>query len=202
MKAKTRFLVEAKKHLGVNGRPNQFTRWYAKEVAKDDNFLRAPWCDMFVSYVAHTVGLSREVGRYAYCPYHVDWFKKNKQWGSTPRVGAIAFMDWDGDGRADHVGIVESFNGNTVVTIEGNKGNAVQRVVRTNGIMGYGYPRYPGDSVPKTHTVQRGDSLSGIALHYYSDYSRWRDIYKTNRKLIGNDPALIKPGMRLTLPKA
>lgn len=201
MRAKSLFLSNAKRYLGVNGRPNEFTKWYAKKV-QDGNFLRAPWCDMFVSFVAHKSGLADQVGQFAYCPSHVAWFKKNKQWGKTPKVGAIVFFDWNRDGVADHVGVVESFNGRTVITIEGNKGDRVLRVARSTGtILGYGYPKYPGDSVPSTHTVQRGDSLSGIAFTYYGDYSKWRDVYKLNKEVIGKDPGMIKPGMKLKLPQ-
>lgn len=198
MNSRTLILAYAKKHLRISGRPNEFTRWYAGRHGKE--FLTAPWCDMFVSYIAHLAGVGNAVGEFAYTPYHVAWFKKNKQWGKTPKVGAIVFFDWNKDELADHVGIVESFKGNKVITIEGNKGDRVQRVERTSGILGYGYPSYPNTSVPKTYVVQKGDSLVGIAFHTYSDYSKWRDIYKANVKTIGKNPALIKPGMKLVLP--
>lgn len=199
---KSKFLASAKKYLGVSGRPNKFTNWYAKEVAKNSGFLVAPWCDMFVSYVAHETKLSKQVGTFAYCPFHVEWFKKHKQWGKTPKVGAIAFMDWDRDGKADHVGIVEAVKGNTVVTIEGNKADKVCRVVRgPNVILGYGYPAYPGQSIPSSYVVQKGDSLSSIAFNFYGDYNKWRNIYSLNRKVIGANPGLIKPGTKLTLPQ-
>jgi nucleoid-associated protein YgaU len=201
MKSTTTFLSNAKKYLGVSGRPNKFTQWYANKVASDSGFLRAPWCDMFVSYVAMESGLSKEVGRFAFCPFHVAWFKKQKRWGKTPKVGAIAFFDWDRDGKADHVGIVEAVKGNTVITIEGNKNDGVRRVVRSSGVLGYGYPPFPGGAVPPTYTVQEGDSLSSIAFHFYGDYGRWRDIYKMNRKAIGPNPGMIRPGMKLALPK-
>lgn len=198
MNSRTAFLAKAKKFIGTSGRPNTFTKWYSAKHGSA--FLKAAWCDMFVSWAAYSCGLSKEVGEFAYTPFHVEWFKKNKQWGKTPKVGAIVFFDWDRDGLADHVGIVESFKGNKVITIEGNKGDKVMRVERTSGILGYGYPAYPNTSIPKTYTVVKGDSLVSIAFHTYSDYSKWRDIYKANVKVIGKDPALIKPGMKLTLP--
>lgn len=198
MNSKVGILATAKSYIGMHGRPNPATQWYAKRHGK--GYLTAAWCDMFISYIAYISGLSKEVGEYAWCPSHVSWFKKNKRWYKTPQVGDMAFFDWNKDGAADHVGIVESVKGNTVFTIEGNKGDAVRRVARTTGILGYGRPLWPSDRVPKVYVVQKGDSLTGIAFHYYADYSRWRDIYRLNKKTIGKDPGLIKPGMKLTLP--
>jgi len=199
MNSRTQTLAYAKKYLGVSGRPNEFTKWYAKKHGSE--FLKAAWCDMFVSYIAHLSGVGNVVGEFAYTPSHVAWFKAKKQWGKTPKVGAIVFFDWNKDGQADHVGIVESFKGNRIITIEGNRGDRVERVERNPGvILGYGYPAYPNASIPKVYTVQKGDSLVSIAFHTYSDYSKWRDIYKANLKVIGRDPALIQPGMKLTLP--
>ena len=61
--------------------------------------------------------------------------------GSAPAPGDIAFFDWDGDGVSDHVGIVESCDGSTVHTIEGNSDDACRRSAYGVGspfIMGYG----------------------------------------------------------------
>ena len=56
-------------------------------------------------------------------------------------MGDIIFFDWEGDGGADHVGIVESVESGRVHTIEGNSGNAVKRRSYSLGdgrIYGYG----------------------------------------------------------------
>ncbi|QEV21507.1 transglycosylase family protein [Streptomyces alboniger] len=49
------------------------------------------------------------------------------------------------------------------------------------------------------YTVVRGDTLSGIA-----DERRvrggWRQLYDSNRRVIGDDPDLITPGQRLSVP--
>lgn len=193
----TSFLGKLKKYVGVSGRPNLFTRWYAKYEGKA--FLKAPWCAMFVSYVAAATGL-KSVGKFAYCPYWVSYFKREGRWGTTPKVGAIVFFDWNRDKLADHVGVVEYVKGGYVYTIEGNKGDKVCRVARKpSDILGYGYPVYD-QAKAKRYTVKSGDSLSKIAARQYADPSRWRDIYRANKKLIGDNPALIKPGQRLTLP--
>ena len=61
--------------------------------------------------------------------------------GSIPTAGRIIFFDWDHDGVSDHVGIVESCDGTTVYTVEGNSGDAVKEnsyTVHSTSIMGYG----------------------------------------------------------------
>ena len=61
--------------------------------------------------------------------------------GIIPTAGSIIFFDWDHDGVSDHVGIVESCDGTTVYTVEGNSGDAVKEnsyTVHSASIMGYG----------------------------------------------------------------
>jgi nucleoid-associated protein YgaU len=52
----------------------------------------------------------------------------------------------------------------------------------------------------RRYTVAKGDSLAKIASRFYGDRSQWRQIYEANRKVIGDDPAVIKPGQKLTIP--
>ena len=69
----------------------------------------------------------------------------------VPEPGDYIYYDWDdngaGDctGSSDHVGVVESCNGNTITVVEGNKSNAVgRRTLEVNGryIRGYGVPDF------------------------------------------------------------
>ena len=65
--------------------------------------------------------------------------------GYVPSPGDIIFFDYDHNGSANHVGIVESCDGSTVYTIEGNASDAVKQLsyaVDYSG-MGYGVPAYP-----------------------------------------------------------
>ena len=55
--------------------------------------------------------------------------------------------------------------------------------------------------VIKKHVVVSGDTLSGIAKKYYDDPGKYMVIYKANKKLIGDNPDLIKPGMDLVIPE-
>ena len=54
------------------------------------------------------------------------------------------------------------------------------------------------------YKVKPGDTLSGIALHFYGDGTKesWERIYNNprNRETIGSDPNLIKPDQMLLIP--
>jgi nucleoid-associated protein YgaU len=49
------------------------------------------------------------------------------------------------------------------------------------------------------YTVERGDTLSHIAKHFYGKAGRWRAIFDANRDQL-DDPDLIRPGQVLTIP--
>jgi hypothetical protein len=56
------------------------------------------------------------------------------------------------------------------------------------------------DAAARSHVVQTGDWLSKLAQRYYGDMYKWPVIYEANRKVIGNDPNLIRPGQKLVIP--
>jgi len=53
-------------------------------------------------------------------------------------------------------------------------------------------------TAPRTYTVRRGDTLSGIATKL--GISDWRRLHEANRALIGPDPNRIYPGQTLMVP--
>ncbi|MFJ7076225.1 transglycosylase SLT domain-containing protein [Streptomyces sp. NPDC098781] len=55
------------------------------------------------------------------------------------------------------------------------------------------------DSV--AYTTKKGDTLYGIADRYDAQ-GGWKQLYKDNRKAIGDDPRLIHPGLDLTVRAA
>ena len=111
---------------------------------------RVEWCAIFVSWVADQCGyldtgvLPKMEGVRPY----VDWFIERGQWQGRdyePRPGDIIFFDWESDGLADHVGIVEKVEDGLVYTIEGNTGDtcAERRYPVGNApIYGFGLPSY------------------------------------------------------------
>lgn len=110
---------------------------------------RIEWCACFVSWCADQCGYikSGTIPKFAAVESGTSWFKGKGQWQKksyTPKPGDIIFFDWNGGG-ADHVGIVESCNGKTITTIEGNSSDMCRRRTYTVGgsvIYGYGIPKY------------------------------------------------------------
>ena len=88
---------------------------------------RVEWCACFVSWCYGQMGLSEP--RFAGCEWQgVPWFQSRGQWGARGyeniAPGDAIFFDWDGDGTADHVGLVIGTDGSRVYTVEGNSGDA------------------------------------------------------------------------------
>lgn len=52
----------------------------------------------------------------------------------------------------------------------------------------------------KNYTVVKGDCLWNIAKKFYGDGSKWKQIYETNKSIIGSNPNLIYPGQKYTIP--
>ena len=109
----------AKQQAGnVGGRP--YWSWYGFNS-------RVEWCACFVSWCYNQAGKSEP--RFAACQSQgVPWFQSRGQWGARDygniAPGDAIFFDWDGDGRADHVGLVIGTDGSRVYTVEGNSGDA------------------------------------------------------------------------------
>lgn len=135
----------AKSQLGYEG-GDIYWMWYGF------NYHPA-WCAIFVSWCANECGFIEEgvIPMFAGCDNGVAWFRERDEWRDRdyiPNPGDIIFFDWEYDGytdTADHVGIVERVDGDTVYTIEGNSGDAVKERTYTVGqrnILGYGVPSY------------------------------------------------------------
>lgn len=156
----------------ANAGSNNYTKygkWY------DNGSLQAqPWCDIFVSWCAEQAGISSIVGHFAYCPSHVNWFKKRGQWyargAATPQPGWIIFFKNSGSSEACHVGIVQYASRGYVYTIEGNTSGASTLVSNGGGvcnkkysltssyILGYGAPAFSGTSTSTPATPTTGVS--------------------------------------------
>ena len=54
---------------------------------------------------------------------------------------------------------------------------------------------------PQPYTVEAGDSLSLIAMAFYGTAQLWKVIYTHNKGVVGNDPNLIQPGLKLEIPE-
>ena len=111
---------------------------------------RVEWCAIFVSWCADQCGyLDAEVlpKMEGVRPY-VDWFIERGQWQDRdyePSPGDIIFFDWESDGLADHVGIVERVEDSTIYSVEGNAADRCMENRYTLGedpVYGFGVPSY------------------------------------------------------------
>ncbi len=111
---------------------------------------RVEWCAIFVSWVAGQCGyldagvLPKMEGVRPY----VDWFIERGQWQGRdyePLPGDIIFFDWESDGLADHVGIVEKVEDGLIYTVEGNSGDRCienRYYLGSAPVYGFGLPMY------------------------------------------------------------
>lgn len=150
----------------VNGVYNKYIRQHPTEgrgycLSRDD-----AWCDCFVSSLFIKNGAVDAIGAVECgCPNHIQKLREAGLWkGLTkPQPGDIIFFDWQ-NGRnewgSDHVGIVETVNGDTVITIEGNRNNSVgRRTLAWNApeVVGYARPRYTKQEATQTPQETAGD---------------------------------------------
>lgn len=135
-----------------------FGRWYAKMVG-DPYFGTSgvPYCAMFVSYCLDWAGVSAEGMPGAYVPWILS---ANSEAGrlvasEDAQPGDLVMFDWQGDGVADHIGIVaenhpdegwmQTIEGNTSPGTSGSQSNGggVYRRARSYGsIIGVARPYY------------------------------------------------------------
>lgn len=111
---------------------------------------RVEWCAIFVSWCADQCGfldagvLPKMEGVRPY----VDWFIERSQWQGRdyePSPGDIIFFDWESDGLADHVGIVEKLEDGLIYTVEGNSGDRCvenRYYLGSAPVYGFGLPMY------------------------------------------------------------
>jgi hypothetical protein len=117
-----RALATAVSQIGVKESPAGsnnvlYSRWYG--------IAGSPWCAAFVTWCfeQHDSVAFVQGERYAYCPYVVADARAGRYGLSvvtTPIAGDLALYDWNKDGIADHIGIVEAGNASSFHAVEGN----------------------------------------------------------------------------------
>ena len=114
------------------GNYTEYGRWYG---------MQDMWCAMFVSWCANVAGVPNSVVPYhAYTPSGLSWFQSRGRAYSRATVAAGGYTPQPGDiiyfksprnsNPTNHVGIVTSYSGGVVNTVEGNTSSAT---VSTNG---------------------------------------------------------------------
>lgn len=140
---------------------DKFWKWYGFSSHVD-------WCAIFVSWCADQCGYLEMgvVPKFSVVGDGANWFKARHRWagrGHKPSPGDIIFFDFEQDGVLDHVGIVESCDGKTVTTIEGNSSNACRQLSYRVGsfqIAGYGLVLIPGGGSKAQMIVRKATQLA------------------------------------------
>lgn len=102
-----------------------YGRWYAKKHGTYYGTTGVPFCAMFASWCLTDDDGASVIpgGDFAYVPYGINAAARAGQLVSPmtqAAPGDLVCFDWDGDGLADHVGLVEANYGGWIQTIEGN----------------------------------------------------------------------------------
>ena len=157
--SRAEILAQARRWLGLSGRPNALTRAYADRNGAE--FLRAAWCDISVTEWARRSGNAAPVlpnGDRAWTVEHAKDGQSLGRWHAGTvenikkfaRPGCVAFFDWGGTNvvdAIDHVGVIEEvLPDGRVQTIEANTGDACKRRVRGADVLaGFWDPDYEGE---------------------------------------------------------
>lgn len=152
-----------------------FGRWYAKLV--DDPYFGEsgiPYCAMFVSYCLNWAGFEAAGLPGAYVPWILS---ANSDAGrlvanEDAQPGDLVMFDWQGDGAADHIGIVEENHPDEgwMQTIEGNTSS------------GSGGSQSNGGGVYRR--ARNYSSIIGVARPYYETQKEEDDMLTEHQDML------------------
>ncbi len=163
----------AESQLGYtgNGKHTKYNRWfYSADQA-------APWCAIFISWCANEAGiLNTVIGKNALASGFDTYNMEDNPFGlraesfdnRAARMGDIVFVDNNGDGISNHVGLVTGADESYVYTVEGNVADKVVslRYSRSSGSSDYGSARILFYAVPD---YARAEDLTRISASAYTE---------------------------------
>lgn len=156
MSQKSKVIAEAKKWIGTKENPagsNKVkfnTDYYGRAVSG----AAYPWCVVFLWDVFRMAGASKAFyngKKTASCAAVWDWGKKDGLTHTSGKIGDLALFSFDGDKKADHIGLVVGVGNNgTYTTIEGNTstgnnsngGEVMKRTRKKSQIVVFVRPEY------------------------------------------------------------
>ena len=149
----------------------KYGRWYADYTGESYyGTSGVPYCAMFTSWVLYNAGVSAEGLPGAYVPWILSANRNNARMvlNEDALPGDLVMFDWNHDGVADHIGLVEVNHpeGNWMQTIEGNtssgnsgsqsNGGGVYRRSRSySSIIGVARPYYDTEEEDMTEEQAR-----------------------------------------------
>ncbi|MER8184582.1 hypothetical protein [Kitasatospora sp. NPDC094015] len=145
---------------GADGRSGDLTP-FGRQFGEDG----VPWSQVFVRCVFADLRLDHLLyGKFDRPAAALAAFRAQGRTSWYPALGAQVLL---GTAGAEHTGIVIGFDATTVTTVEGDRGDRVQRLTRQRTdpyVYAYGYPEYaegtvsadPGLTAPAPDTPQSG----------------------------------------------
>lgn len=118
-----------------------------------------------------------------------EWFGETAKWTLIAKANPLV------DPTRMQIGQKLRLPGKESGTVEPARAGAGAR-----GAKPQASPEAKSNKGKPVYVVREGDTLAKIAREQFDDYNMWEQIYKANRSVIGDDPAALKPGMKLTLP--
>lgn len=135
--------------VGYLSHPDYDVSIYSKYFGSSGDY-----CHAYVSWVSCAVGLQDYYPQTTWCPSGQEWFLYHeraafyrRESGYVPQTGDTIYFDRNYNNYADHVGFVESCDGYTINTIEGNVKDprGVYRksyTIYDTDILGFGVPAF------------------------------------------------------------
>lgn len=130
------------KESPANSNKTKYGKWFG--------FDGVAWCAMFVSWCYAQAGCQLpKIGYskgYAGVRTAVNYYRKLGMLTTDPKLGALVFFDWNGDGRHDHTGIFNGWvneektkfytiEGNTSMTNQSNGGEVMSRTRKNHNVL-------------------------------------------------------------------
>jgi hypothetical protein len=153
----TAFLNKARQQVGFREGPdndNPYGIWYG--------WNHVAYCAIGLTWVGYHVGAESQIGgKWAYCPYWADWWRKRGRWSrDVPSRGDIVFFDWTGRkqyGNEQHVGaVLGRVDSSHISTVEFNTtagtgdqsdgGGVYIRTRHISLVVGYGKPEWVSET--------------------------------------------------------
>lgn len=217
----------AREYIGTTEKYNNNVLFNTAYYGHTVNGSAYPWCAVFVWYVFREAGaadLYYGGSKSAYCPALVTYYKQQKQWYTTPKVGDLVFYNFSKGTEAKHVGIVTGVSDTYITAIEGNTssynqangGMVMERSRSLSVCLGFARPRYDGSTTQtatatKTETASRPTFAVGKTYTTVVDHLRVRrgpgtgyaqimysDLSANARKHAYTGDSTLKKGTRVT----
>lgn len=180
--------IGTKENPANSNRVKYNTEYYGNDIASS----KRAWCCAFVWWVFKHAGYSDLFyggKKCAGCTTLMNYYKSEGQLvnGTSYKPGDLVLFQFDKDAAADHIGIIEKDNGDTITCIEGNtsvgndsNGGAVMRRTRKKSlIMAVVRPEYDKKADVEAKTVT-------IEVDVLKKGSRGESVKALQRLLIGN----------------